>query len=132
MENSAFTALYWTLMTISSRHPILLRAGALVVAVVHFASVTWVPIVHPLIHPDKALQTPPSAVDTPTSGHEHEVMGEVLCVACMVSPNALPSPYRFLPAPESARKQPLVRQQVKWRPLHSFIPTNPARAPPSL
>jgi hypothetical protein len=115
-----------------SRRPRLLRAMASVLAVVQFASVTWVPVVHPIIHPDRALVNPLSAVDTPTSGSEQEVMGEVMCVACMVSANALPSPYRLLPFPESARKQPLLRQQAKWYPFKSFIPSNPSRAPPTV
>ncbi len=118
---------------LTSRHyPNRLRAWALVVAVVQFASVTWVPVVHPVIHPDRAFKTPLAGIDFPTTGSEDLVMGDVMCAACMVSPNALPSPYRFLPAAESWRKQPLVRQQGKRHPLKSLIPTNPARAPPSL
>lgn len=109
-----------------------LRALSLVVAVVQLASVTWVPIVHPLIHPDRTLSTPVSALDVQTTGEEVPVLGEALCVACMVSPNALPSPYRILPGAELARKQPPTRQSAKWHPLQYFIPTHPARAPPSL
>ena len=132
MELYAFTGLYWTLMPISSRHPSRLRAWAVVVAVVQFASVTWVPAVHPLIHPDEALRTPLSAVDTPTSGGEQLVMGEVMCVACTVSANALPSPYRVLPAAAFTGKLAPFRQSAKWHRLQTITPTNPARAPPSL
>ncbi len=109
-----------------------LRALALLVAVVQLTAVTWVPIVHPLIHPDQTLSTPVSALDVQTSGEEAPVLGEAMCVACMVSPNALPSPYRLLPGAEIARKQQLTRQAVERHPLQSFIPTHPARAPPSL
>ena len=132
MENSAFTELYWKLMPISSRHPNRLRGWALVVAGVQLTSVTWVPVVHPTIHPDLALKTPVSAVDHTTDGSEQLVMGEVMCVACTVSANALPSPYRLLPAAASTGNQEHSRQSARWHPLQTFSPTNPARAPPTL
>ena len=115
-----------------SRHPRRLRAVYLVVAVVQFASVTWVPIVHPIIHPDIALATPLSNIDTQTSGAEQTVLGEVMCVACMVSAEAVPSPYRIVLAPESVRRHTPPRESRRHGPLQSFTPTNPARAPPSL
>jgi len=132
VEQTTPFGLYWSQMLNTRCHSRGLRSAALVVAVVHFASVTWVPVVHPMIHPDLVLHTPLSEVNAQTSGEEQLVLGDVMCVACMVSANALTSPYRLLQAPSAARKQPLVRQQVKWHPLHSFFPTNPARAPPSL
>ncbi len=109
-----------------------LRALSLVVTVVQLASVTWVPVVHPLIHPDRTLSTPLSAVDVPTSGAEQLVLGETMCVACMVSPNALPSPYRFVVAPVTVRRHAPPRETRQRGPFQSFTPTNPARAPPSL
>ncbi len=108
-----------------------LRALYLVVAVVQLASVTWVPIVHPLIHPDTALSTPVSALDVTTSGGEGLILGDTMCVACMVSANALPSPYRFVAAPELLGRQILPRETGQRGPFQSFPPTNPARAPPS-
>ncbi len=117
-------------MLLPNRHPRRLRAVSLVVALAQLAAVTWVPIVHPIIHPDKALATPVSAVDVQTSGAEQTVMGEVMCVACMVSAEALPSPYRFVPAPESVRRHAPPSETRRHGPLQSFIPTNPARAPP--
>jgi hypothetical protein len=127
-----FPGLYWAGMLSPRRHPRRPRAVSLVVAVVQLASVTWVPIVHPLIHPDRTLIIPLSSVDTPTSGEEQLVLGEVMCVACMVSPVALPSPRGLLPAQEFSRRQPATRQCAKWHPLQSFNPTPPARAPPAV
>ncbi len=109
-----------------------LRALSLVVAVAQLASVTWVPVVHPLIHPERTLSTPLSAVDIPTSGTGQLVLGEVMCVACMVSANALPSPYRFVVAPVTVRRHVPPREVRQHGPFQSFSPTNPARAPPSL
>ena len=115
-----------------SNRPSGLRALSLVVAVAQLASVTWVPIVHPLIHPDRALSTPLADVDIPTSGSEQLVLGEVMCVACMVSVNALPSPYRFVVTPVAVRRHAPPRETRQHGLFQSFTPTNPARAPPSL
>jgi len=107
-----------------------IRVFALVVAAVQLASVTWVPIVHPRIHPDRALATAVGAFDTQTSGSEQLVLGQTMCVACMVSPNALPSPYRFTtPTAPALRVYPLP-EAVRQTSQQSFLPTHPARAPP--
>ena len=132
MDLLASIGLYWVRMLKFSHRTGGLRALALVVTVVQLTSVTWVPVVHPLIHPDRALSTPLSAVDVPTSGAEQLVLGETMCVACMVSPNALPSPYRFVIAPVTVRRQTPPRETGQHGAFQSFTPTNPARAPPSL
>lgn len=108
-----------------------LRALSLLVAVVQLAAVTWVPVVHPRIHPDKALSTPLAAYDTPTSGSEQPVLGEIMCVACMVSPTALPSPIRLLTPAEPALKRQPSRESARRISLKSFASTHTARAPPS-
>lgn len=108
-----------------------LRALSLVVAVFQLASVTWVPIVHPIIHPDRSLSTPISALDIQTSGGEQQVLGETLCVACTVSANAMPTPFRFLAPTEPVLKQQLPRESAGRFSLQAYFPTHAARAPPS-
>jgi hypothetical protein len=110
--------------------PRCLRATSTMVAVVQLLLVTWVPVVHPAIHPDRALATPVSAVDVLSSGAEGLVLGATVCVACMISAKALPSPHRLRQGAELSGKQASARQQNKRQPLQFFSPTNPARAPP--
>jgi len=111
-----------------SRHH---RVVSLAVALLQLATVTWIPAIHPLFHPDAQLPHESNALAEQSGEQQLRPDVETFCIICAAGHEVALAIDHKLPTTDvaSGKVQP---RNTEYHPSHDTdTPANPARAPPS-
>ena len=104
---------------------------SLVVALLHFAAVTWIPIVHPFIHPDAPLPVFLNAVDSPSDQQDSNAAAETDCFICQAGQQFSAVKDQRLPFDVGIPWRLPLNTTVYLTTPHTDTPANSARGPPT-
>ena len=107
------------------------RVVPFAVALLQLATVTWVPVIHPFIHPDAPPPDTPESVTQPGDDQDRVSYVATFCFICGAGQEfSAATDHKFPIAHVASWQLPLNSAESRTSPL-TDTPANAARAPPS-